>query len=123
MTGDNCSAGCGWADFQVRPAQAIVHHWHLVMLAYTFSLLAGAPQPLPSAPSHHDGVGGKITGASGLAGYLAPGADLAVPLSSARDLLAAVVYRTTPSRGGRHSRARRTLTPTGRPNRTNQRLG
>ena len=31
----------GWADYQVRSAEAIERHWHLVMLAYTFSLLAG----------------------------------------------------------------------------------
>jgi SRSO17 transposase len=48
----------GWADFQVRPAHAIVRHWHLVMLAYTFSLLAGAPHPNQSAPAHAGG-GGK----------------------------------------------------------------
>jgi hypothetical protein len=29
----------GWADFQVRPARAIVRPWQLVLLAYTFSLL------------------------------------------------------------------------------------
>ncbi len=32
----------GWADYQVRPERAIVRHWQLVMLAYTFSLLVGA---------------------------------------------------------------------------------
>lgn len=31
----------GWADFQMRKEQAIVRHWQLVMLAYTFSLLVG----------------------------------------------------------------------------------
>jgi hypothetical protein len=35
----------GWADFQVRPEQAIVRHWQLVILAFTFSLLVGAPPP------------------------------------------------------------------------------
>jgi Transposase DDE domain len=25
----------GWADYQMRPEQAIVRHWHLVMLAFT----------------------------------------------------------------------------------------
>ncbi|MBV9023335.1 MAG: transposase, partial [Streptomycetaceae bacterium] len=33
----------GWADFQVRSEKAIVRHWQLVMLAFTFSLLATAP--------------------------------------------------------------------------------
>ena len=41
----------GWADFQMRPEQAIVRHWHLVMLAFTFSLLVGA---LPGRFSKHD---------------------------------------------------------------------
>ena len=36
----------GWADYQARPERAIVRHWQLVMLAYTFSLLVGA---LPSS--------------------------------------------------------------------------
>src|SRR5439155_14127285 len=31
----------GWADFQVRTERAIDRHWQLVMLAFTFSLLAG----------------------------------------------------------------------------------
>src|SRR5262249_36412061 len=46
----------GWADYQVRAEQAIVRHWQLVLLAYTFSLLVGtlptatAPPP-PAAPA------------------------------------------------------------------------
>jgi SRSO17 transposase len=44
----------GWADYQLRPERAIVRHWHLVMLAYTFSLLVGAlpetsPPPVPAS--------------------------------------------------------------------------
>jgi hypothetical protein len=35
----------GWADYQLRPERAIVRHWQLVLLAYTFSLLAGALAP------------------------------------------------------------------------------
>jgi Transposase DDE domain len=38
----------GWADYQVRPERAVVRHWQLVLLAYTFSLLVGA---IPSAPA------------------------------------------------------------------------
>src|SRR5258708_493793 len=48
----------GWADYQVRPERAIVSHWQLVMLAYTFSLLVGAlpegaatPLDAPAAPA------------------------------------------------------------------------
>jgi SRSO17 transposase len=44
----------GWADYQMRPERAIVRHWQLVLLAYTFSLLVGAlpttaPSPTPAA--------------------------------------------------------------------------
>ncbi len=31
----------GWADLQMRKERAIVRHWQLVMLAFTFSLLEG----------------------------------------------------------------------------------
>jgi hypothetical protein len=45
----------GWADYQMRPEQAIVRHWHMVMLAFTFSLLMGSPSApqastTPAAP-------------------------------------------------------------------------
>ncbi len=33
----------GWADFQTRDSRAIIRHWHLVMLAFTFSPLTEAP--------------------------------------------------------------------------------
>lgn len=112
----------GWADFQVRPAQAIIRHWHLVMLAYTFSLLAGIPLPAQAAPSHTDGAGGKITTASGLAGHPARGAGLAVPLGAAADLLAAMVHGAPSSRVGSVTRACGTLPATRHPNLTNQRL-
>jgi SRSO17 transposase len=105
----------GWADFQVRPAQAIVRHWHLVMLAYTFSLLVGAQQTPPPAPSPQTGGGGKIAAASGLAGHLAPGTDLAVPMGSPAHLLAAMVDGATACRTGRPDRARRPVPATRRP--------
>src|SRR5258708_12945213 len=39
----------GWADYQVRPERAIVRHWQLVMLPYTFRfLLAPLPQEAPT---------------------------------------------------------------------------
>ena len=42
----------GWADYQLRPERAIVRHWQLVLLAYTFSLLVGAlPAPPATAPT------------------------------------------------------------------------
>jgi SRSO17 transposase len=54
----------GWADYQMRPEQAIVRHWHLVMLAFTFSLLIGSPPtPVPKTalaePLAPAAVGGK----------------------------------------------------------------
>jgi hypothetical protein len=112
----------GWADFQVRPAQAIVRHRHLVMPAYTFSLLAGTPPPVPTSPSLADGVGGKITVAARLAGYPACGPILAMPLGTHPDLLAAVVYGATSSRVGGSARLGGCVPPTPGPNLTNQRL-
>ncbi|MDB5056574.1 MAG: Transposase-like protein [Chloroflexi bacterium] len=73
----------GWADYQVRPARAIVRHWQLVLLAYTFSLLAGVAPPAeqPAHPLTLPGarVGQKITATSGLAGHVAVHPHLAVP--------------------------------------------
>jgi hypothetical protein len=40
----------GWADYQMRPERAIVRHWQLVLLAYTFSLLVGALPPPAAEP-------------------------------------------------------------------------
>ena len=91
----------GWADYQMRPERAIVRHWQLVMLAYTFSLLVGAP-PL----SREEVAAGKKIGTSqrlrvrgagrerstGKSRHLepgaAPGTGMAVPLGSAAALLA-----------------------------------
>ena len=50
----------GWADFQVRSERAIVRHWLLIMLAFTFSLLVGAPsltEPQPTEPGSPPGSG------------------------------------------------------------------
>jgi SRSO17 transposase len=61
----------GWADYQVRPERAIVRHWQLVLLAYTFSLLVGAlpqgaatPQAMtpPAADLSASGSAGKKSG-------------------------------------------------------------
>jgi hypothetical protein len=49
----------GWADEQMRPERAIVRHWQLVLLAYTFSLLVGAP-PTPPLSQQEMAAGGKI---------------------------------------------------------------
>jgi hypothetical protein len=115
----------GWADFQVRPARAIVRHWQLVMLAYTFSLLTRAlpsPTEQPSIPATTPSVGDgkKITAPSGVAGHAPARPRLAVPLGTAA-LLPAVVQRTTPTRVGGAPRPCRPIVPTPRPNLTNQR--
>jgi len=115
----------GWTDYQMRPERAIVRHWQLVMLAYTFSLLVGAvPASLPETPA-----GGKI-GASprqrvrgagrersaGKPGHLepgvTPGAGVAVPVGSAAALLGALVERRPAARAGRAPRPRRSLPAT-----------
>ena len=47
----------GWADFQVRSEQAVVRHWQLVMLAFTFSLLTTAsPGQAGEAPPGDSGT-------------------------------------------------------------------
>ena len=107
----------GWADYQVRAERAIVRHWCLVMLAYTFSLLggavpsrplarrratagpAGAPTTPAAAPSpNQEATGGgkvrptserrRVRGARDLGGNAALGAKLALPVGTAAALLA-----------------------------------
>jgi SRSO17 transposase len=107
----------GWADFQVRPARAIVRHWQLVMLAYTFSLLQEALPP----PEAVVGRGGKITAAPHLAGQLAHGPRLAVPVGAPTSVLAELVQRATPTGTGGASRPCRTIPSPAGPNLTNQR--
>ncbi|HEX9414797.1 MAG TPA: transposase, partial [Ktedonobacterales bacterium] len=98
----------GWADEQVRPERAIVRHWHLVLLAYTCSLLVGAlPTPPtattdPSPPPETTG-GGKIgprpssrvriRGAGRLDRHAAAHPQLALPVGTAAALLDALVAR------------------------------
>jgi SRSO17 transposase len=97
----------GWADFQVRPERAIVRHWQLVMLAFTFSLLAGATasetadtahatEPTPDQES-----GGKIRVPHRLAGHLEGGSPLAVSVGATPFVLATMVYGTAATRTGR----------------------
>ena len=118
----------GWADYQVRPERAIVRHWQLVMLAYTFSLLVGA---VPSSPSStalppssappETAAGGKISGSSAdhgrrrvrgagrLERHAPTGPQLAVPLGSAAGVLATLVERRPTARTGRAPRPSRPL--------------
>ena len=122
----------GWADYQLRPERAIVRHWQLVMLAFTFSLLVGA---VPTSAdtrcrsavvrcSPRDGGWGKNQdqrgvarpppagrGARRLDRDAAPGAELALPLGSAAALLETLVVRRPTARAGRAPRPRRPLPP------------
>jgi hypothetical protein len=120
----------GWTDYQVRSEQAIVRHWQLVLLAYTFSLLVGAAPPsatpVPSTTPSPLGraMGGEKIGASRpterphtrradrLGGDVAPGTGLALPLGAAAPLLATLVERRPTARTGRAPRPRRALPPT-----------
>ncbi len=120
----------GWADYQLRPEHAIVRHWQLVLLAFTFSLLVGAlPEPsqtgaASTAPADA-AAGGKIRhrirGARRLERHAASGPGVAVPLGTPTGLLAALVNHRPTARVGRAPRPRRQLASTGGPNLTNQR--
>src|SRR6516225_3142653 len=80
----------GWADYQMRPEQAIVRHWHLVMLAFTFSLLMGSPpasqaSTTPAASLTATEAAGEKRGTrrretADLGRNLAPGARMALSL-------------------------------------------
>ncbi len=115
----------GWTDYQVRPEHAIVRHWHLVLLAYTFSLLVGAtPSSLAEATA-----GGKIGAdqrhrvrgagrarrkpvARHLESGVTPGAGVALPLGTATALLDTLVERRPTARASRASCPRRPLSAT-----------
>ena len=102
----------GWADFQVRPARAIICPWQLVMLAFTFSLLAEAPRPEPTntATCGPDTAGKKISGGTHrLERDAATRATLVVPLGAPAVVLAAMVHRPTAAGTGRPPRPRRAL--------------
>src|SRR5260221_5320554 len=111
----------------MRPERAIVQHWQLVMLAYTFSLLVGAAPALPSSPTGA-ADGGKI-GDNQLAGSqrhrvrgagkprglergLTPGTSVAVPVGMAAALLEALVERRPAAPAGRAPRPPRSLPAT-----------
>jgi len=101
----------GWTDYQMRPERAIVRHWQLVMLAYTFSLLVGAA-PASAVVSRRGRRMGEKSGADQRrrvprgrgaereAGRLergaASGTSMALPVGAAAALLEALVER--PSR-------------------------
>ena len=93
----------GWADFQVRSEKAIVRHWQLVMLAFTFSLLTTAsPGQTGEAPPGDSGTaaGGKSAAPDHLAGHAEAGSQLAVPVDAPAAVLAPLVGRSTPAGTG-----------------------
>lgn len=91
----------GWADFQVRSEKAIVRHWRLVMLAFTFSLLATAADQASEPPAGNGGAaGGKSAAADHLAIHIAAGPQLAVPVGAPAVVLAPLVNRPAPARTG-----------------------
>jgi hypothetical protein len=105
----------GWADFQVRSEQAIVRHWLLIMLAFTCSLLVGAPSPAAPEPVPVPAPapsGGKIRGKDRLASHTPPGPTLAVPVGTPPALLAELVHRTATAGTRSTPRARRPLPST-----------
>jgi hypothetical protein len=105
-TGHSCKPArheLGWADFQVRSEQAIVRHWQVVMLAFTFSLLTTAsPGQTGEAPAGDSGTaaGEKSAAPDHLAGHAAAGPQLAVPVDAPAAVLAPLVGRSTPAAGG-----------------------
>jgi SRSO17 transposase len=117
----------GWADYQMRTEQAIVRHWQLVLLAYTFSLLVGTvptapPEPVASSSpasssTHQTATGGGKIGArrvntGGMGRDTAPRPELALPLGTAAALLATLVQQRPTARAGRAPRPRRPLSAT-----------
>jgi len=105
----------GWADYQLRPERAIVRHWQLVLLAYTFSLLVGAMPPSPQGTADGEKIGDhqrrRVRGAGRLERDVTPGAEVAVPLGAAAAVLEALVARRATARAGRAPRPRRSLPP------------
>ena len=117
----------GWADYQMRSEPAIVRHWQLVLLAFTFRLLVGAvPGPSPSATSasptaippvvtSEHVAGGKIRprlrGAGRLERHAAPSAGVALPVGTPAGVLATLVAQRPTARIGRAPRPRRQRPP------------
>jgi hypothetical protein len=83
----------GWADFQVRCERAIVRHWQLVMLAFTFSLIAGTPADPHDhdPPTTEDEWAGEKSTDDRLAGHTAGRAQLAMSLGTPAVVLAQLV--------------------------------
>jgi hypothetical protein len=109
----------GWADFQVRSERAIVRHWLLIMLAFTFSLLVGAPgpaasqlEPEPESVPAHAASGEKIRTKNRLASHAPPGPSVVVAVGTPPGVLAQLVHRSSTSGTRCAPRARRPLPST-----------
>jgi hypothetical protein len=106
----------GWADDQMRPERAIVRHWQLVMLAYTFSFLVGALPPSQEETADGEKIEGRqrhrVRGAGRLDRHAAPGAGVALPVGSAAAVLETLVEHRPTARASRASRPRRPLSAT-----------
>jgi SRSO17 transposase len=92
----------GWADYQVRSAEAITRHWLLVMLAYTFSLIAGiTPATVPESEVSTEASGEKTSStADRLERDVASSPTLALSLGQTPPLLERLVEGTSASRVG-----------------------
>jgi hypothetical protein len=92
----------GWADYQVRSAEAIVRHWLLVMLAYTFSLLTVTkPATEPEAEGSTEASGEKTSStADRLERDAASGPALALSLGQTQPVLERLVEGPSSSRVG-----------------------
>ena len=106
----------GWADSQMRPERAIVRHWQLVLLAYTFSFLVGALPP-PHEETADGGTIGegqrrRVRGAGRLDRHAARGAGVVGPVGSAAALLETLLEQRPAARAGRAPRPRRPLPAT-----------
>jgi hypothetical protein len=100
----------------MRPEQAIVRHWQLVMLAYTFSLLVGAVPPSTGETAGGEKISERyqrrVRGAGRLERGVTPSAGVALPLGTAAAVLDALVERRPTARIGRTPRPRRPLPAT-----------
>jgi hypothetical protein len=92
----------GWADYQVRSAEAIVRHWLLVMLAYTFSFLTVTrPATELEAEGSTEASGGKTSStADRLERDATLGPALALSLGQTQPLLERLVEGASSSRVG-----------------------
>ncbi len=110
----------GWADFQTRQVEGIVRHWHLVMLAFTFSLLAAMAPESTLEPGATPKKKANETG--GVERDVTVRPQLVMPMGAHPPVLARLVDGPTATRTGSPPRPCRPFPTTCCPNLTNQRL-